>query len=128
MPNKRPCTTPSVSRDVTCAVVCTYGCDGGRISPTRCAVIDAALGGRESPHRAYRTPRAAAGSVRSVLVGGSGLASPADLGGFLRSKTTLRSRTRPCGDASLARCALGTRPCPLPPCPFESSPRCRRPL
>ena len=37
---------PTVSRGVTYAVVCTYGCDGGRISPTRCAVIDAALDGR----------------------------------------------------------------------------------
>src|SRR5215468_7296909 len=34
---------PTVSRGVTSAVVCTYGCDGGRIAPTRCAVIDAAL-------------------------------------------------------------------------------------
>jgi hypothetical protein len=39
-------TIPTVSRGVTYAVVCTYGCDGGRISPTRCAVIDAALDGR----------------------------------------------------------------------------------
>jgi len=37
---------PTVSRGVTYAVVCTYGCDGGRISPTRCAVIDAVLDGR----------------------------------------------------------------------------------
>jgi len=43
---------PTVSHGVTSVVVDTYGCDGGRISPTRCAVIDAALDGRESPHRA----------------------------------------------------------------------------
>src|SRR4029453_17680650 len=49
---------PTVSRGVTYAVVYIYGCDGGRISPTRCAVIDAALDGRERPHRAYRTPPA----------------------------------------------------------------------
>src|SRR3989449_2684345 len=40
------CDKPTVSLDVTSAVVDTYGCDGGRISPTRCAVIDAALDGR----------------------------------------------------------------------------------
>jgi len=37
---------PTVSLGVTYAVVCTYGCDDGRISPTRCALIDAALGDR----------------------------------------------------------------------------------
>jgi hypothetical protein len=35
---------PTVSLGVTYAVAYTYGCDDGRISPTRCAVIDAALG------------------------------------------------------------------------------------
>src|SRR6266567_5682267 len=30
------CHRPTVSLDVTSAVVDTYGCDGGRISPTRC--------------------------------------------------------------------------------------------
>ena len=35
---------PTVSLDVTCAVVCTYGCDDGRIGPTRCAIIAAGLG------------------------------------------------------------------------------------
>jgi pyruvate/2-oxoglutarate dehydrogenase complex dihydrolipoamide dehydrogenase (E3) component len=37
---------PTVSLVVTSAVVCTYGCDDGRISPTRCAIIDAGLDGR----------------------------------------------------------------------------------
>src|SRR5262245_49349228 len=31
---------PTVSLGVTCAVVCTYGCDNGRIAPTRCAMCD----------------------------------------------------------------------------------------
>jgi Xaa-Pro aminopeptidase len=38
--------TPTVSLGVTYAVADTYGCDDGRIWPTRCAVIDAALDGR----------------------------------------------------------------------------------
>ena len=37
---------PTVSLGVTSAVVNTYGCDNGRISPTHCAVIAAALDGR----------------------------------------------------------------------------------
>ncbi len=37
---------PTVSIGVTCAVVCTYGCNDGRIVPTRCAIIDAGLDGR----------------------------------------------------------------------------------
>jgi hypothetical protein len=36
----------TVSLVVTYVVACTYGYDGDRISPTRCAVIDAALDGR----------------------------------------------------------------------------------
>jgi len=46
--------TPTVSIGITCAVVCTYGCDDDRIAPTRCAIIDAELDGRESQCRAYR--------------------------------------------------------------------------
>jgi len=38
--------TPTVSLGVTCAVVYTYGCDDGRIAPTRCAIIAAGLDGR----------------------------------------------------------------------------------
>ena len=37
---------PTVCLDVTSVVVCTCGYDDGRIWPTRCAVIDAALDGR----------------------------------------------------------------------------------
>src|SRR6266699_1528559 len=37
---------PTVSLGVTYAVVYTYGCDDGRIAPTRCAVIAAGLDGR----------------------------------------------------------------------------------
>jgi hypothetical protein len=32
---------PTVSFGVTCAVAYTYGCDDGRIGPTRCAIIAA---------------------------------------------------------------------------------------
>src|SRR5882672_7169822 len=49
----------TVSLGVTCAVVYTYGCDDGRISPTRCALIDAAPVGRYSQRRACRIPPAA---------------------------------------------------------------------
>jgi DNA invertase Pin-like site-specific DNA recombinase len=38
--------TPTVSLGVTCAVVDTYGCDNGRIAPTRCAIIAAGLDGK----------------------------------------------------------------------------------
>ena len=37
--------TPTVCLGVTCVVVYAYGHDNGRIWPTRCAVIDAALDG-----------------------------------------------------------------------------------
>src|SRR6266446_10332735 len=37
---------PTVSHDVTSAVVGTYGCGGGRIALTHCALIDAGLDGR----------------------------------------------------------------------------------
>jgi type I restriction enzyme S subunit len=37
---------PTVSLGVTCAVVDTYGCDNGRIAPTRCAIIAAGLDGK----------------------------------------------------------------------------------
>src|SRR2546428_7115304 len=57
---------PTVSLGVTSAVVCTYGCDDGRISPTRCAIIDAGLDGRCRLRRTRRTPPAAARSVRNA--------------------------------------------------------------
>src|SRR5262245_23457004 len=37
---------PTVSLIVTYVVVCSYGYDDGRISPTHCALIDGRLGGR----------------------------------------------------------------------------------
>src|SRR5262249_28246151 len=43
---------PTVSRGVICAVVCTYGCDDGRIALTRCAIIGRVLG---APYRACGT-------------------------------------------------------------------------
>ena len=108
--------TPTVWSYVTSVVVDTYECDDGRIGPTRCALIDRRLGGRGSQGQGCRTPPPGARSARSVLAAASRLASPADPGGFPRSKTTPRSRTRPCDDASPARCAPGTHPSPLPPC------------
>src|SRR2546425_11261952 len=38
--------TPTVCLDATSLVVCSYGCDDGRIGPTRCAVIGAGRGDR----------------------------------------------------------------------------------
>src|SRR6266436_707642 len=98
---------PTVSLGVTYAVAYTYGCGDGRIAPTHCAVIDAGLDGRCRPRRACRTPPGAAGSEPG---------SPAAPGGFPQSGTTPPLTTRSCGDASLARCALGTHPCPLRSC------------
>src|SRR3989441_9214990 len=103
----------TVSLGVTCAVVCTYGCDDGRIAPPRCAIIDAGLDGRCRPRQACRTPPAGARSARSVLGAASRPASTADPGAFPRSKTIPPSVTTPCGDANRARCAPGTHPCRL---------------
>src|SRR5262249_38601168 len=73
--------------------------------------IVAARGDRCTPRPACSTPPAGAGSARSARAAGSGLASPADLGGSHRSRTIEPSGTIPCGDASCATCAPGTRPC-----------------
>src|SRR5262249_34119819 len=102
---------PTVSRGVTYAVVCTYGCDSGRISPTRCVIIDAGLDGRYRLHRSYKTPLAVAGSAHVGLAAASRLASTADPDGFPRSRTTPPSAIPPCGDAPPATCALDTHPC-----------------
>src|SRR5712691_4156497 len=59
----QPC-IPTVSLGVTSAVVCTYGCDDGRIGPTRCAIIDAGLDGRCRPRQASKRPPAKADSAR----------------------------------------------------------------
>src|SRR5436309_2790500 len=107
---------PTVSLGGTSAVVCTYGCGDGRIALTRCALIDGVLGDRCSQCPGYRTPPATAGSARSALVAKSRPVSIADPDGFPRARTTPRSWTRPCGDASPARCVPGTRPFPLHPC------------
>src|SRR5919109_1608687 len=95
---------PTVSLGVTYAVVCTYGCDDGRISPTRCAIIDAGLDGRSSLHRSYKTPPAAAGSAHVGLAAASRLASTAAPEGSHRSRTTPPSAITPCGDAPPAMC------------------------
>src|SRR5437868_15429814 len=97
---------PTVSLGVTCAVVCTYGCDDGRIVLTRCAIIDAGLDGRCSPRRTCSTPPAAARSARNALAAGLRPVSTADPGAFPRSRTTIR----PCGDASPPRYVPGIRP------------------
>src|SRR5215471_20163123 len=103
-----PFLIPTVSIGVTCVVAYTYGSDGGRISPTRCAVIVAGLDDRCSPRRADRTPPAGAGSARSALAAMSRPVSTIDPGAFHRSRTTPPSVTTSCGDARRARCAPGT--------------------
>src|SRR5712691_10207447 len=97
---KRPRSIPTVSLGVTCVVVDTYGCDDGRIGPTRCAIIDAGLDGRGRPCRTCRTPPAAARSAHTALAAGLRPVSTAAPGAFPRSRTTPPAETRPCGDAS----------------------------
>src|SRR4029077_8409818 len=104
---------PTVSIGVTYAVVYTCGFDDGRIWPTRCAVIVAGLGDRYNPRRADRTPPAGVGSARIAPAAASRPVSTIDPSGLHRPKTTRPSAITPCGDASRARCALGTHPCPL---------------
>src|SRR5712691_6943317 len=89
---------PTVWFYVISLVVYTYERDGGRIGPTRCALIDGRLGGRCSRCRVCRTLPAGASSARSVFAARSRRVSPADPGGFHRSRTTPRSRIRPCDD------------------------------
>src|SRR5262245_59316033 len=103
---------PTVSLDVTYAVVCTYGCDDGRIALTRCAIIAAGLDGRCRPRRTRRTLPAAARSGRNALAGGLRPVSTAAPGAFPRSRTTPPAGIRPCGDASPPRSAPGMRPYP----------------
>src|SRR5467141_3366657 len=85
---------PTVSLGVTYVMAHTYGCDDGRILPTRCAIIDAGLGDKWRPRRVCRTPPAAARSTRSALAGGSRPGSTADPGASPRSRTTPPSVTR----------------------------------
>src|SRR5439155_19971168 len=103
---------PTVPIDVTCAVVDIYGCDDGRIGPTRCAIIDAGLDDRERPCRTCRTPPAAARSGRNALAAGLRPVSTDDPGAFPRSRTRPRSGSTPCDGASPPRDALGTHPSP----------------
>src|SRR5229473_280027 len=50
---QKPCVIrPTVCLDVTSLAANTYGCDSGRIGPTRCALIDAVLGDRWRTHQA----------------------------------------------------------------------------
>src|SRR5712691_243451 len=105
----QPFLRPTVSLGVTSAVAYTYGYGDGRIEPARCALIAVALGDRWSRGRVCRTPPAAARSTHSALAVVSRPASAAAPGAFRRSRTTLRSRTRPCGDASPARDRNSTR-------------------
>src|SRR5204863_2617450 len=94
---------PTGCLDATSLVVCSYGCDDGRIGPTHCAVIGGALGDRSRARCACKTPPAGAYSTRSVLAGVSRPASTAAPGGFLRSRTRPRSGSTPCDDASPPR-------------------------
>src|SRR6185312_3626238 len=111
-----PYHTPTVCLGVTYVVVYAYGHDNGRIWLPRCAVIVAALGGRWSPLPAHSTPPAGAGSAHSALAARSERASTVALGASRPLRTILPAGTMPCGDASRARCAPDTRPCPLRPC------------
>ena len=111
---------PTVSLGVTSAVVDTYGCNDGRIAPTRCAIIAAGLGDRWSRCRGCSRPPAGAGSARIAPAATSRPASTFDPGGSLRSRTIPPSATTPCDEASRARSAPATRPCRPRPCLFES--------
>src|SRR5882762_10330478 len=64
---------PTVCLGATYVVAYTYGYDGGRISPTHCAIIDVALGDRSRQRRACSRPPAGAGSARIGLVAGNWL-------------------------------------------------------
>jgi hypothetical protein len=81
---------PTVSLGVTYVVVCSYGRNDGRISPTHCALIDGRLGGRCSRCQGCRTPPVGARSAHSGLAVALREVSTAAPGGFLRSRTTQR--------------------------------------
>src|SRR5438093_6178504 len=107
---------PTVCLHVTSLVASSCGYDNGKSGPTHCALIGAARGDRCNQCWVCRTPPAGARSAHSGLAAGSRLVSTAAPGGFPRSRTTPRSASTPCGDASPPRSAPGTRPCPLHPC------------
>src|SRR5207302_11118970 len=108
----------TTAHDVTSAVEDTYGYADHRISPTRSAIIHAGLDGRCRLRRRRRTPPAAAPSARNALAAGLRPVPTADPGAFPRARTTPPVGIRPCGDASRARSALGTHPCPPRLCLF----------
>src|SRR5262245_31212794 len=87
---------PTVCFGVTSLAANTCGCDGGRIGPTRCALIDAARGDRWRTRQASSTSPAAARSDRSGLVGGSRPVSTAAPGGFHGPRTRPQSGSTPC--------------------------------
>src|SRR5262245_66652008 len=91
---------PTVSKRATCAVVCTYGCDEGRIAPTRCAISDAGLDGGCREH-------GDAGSYAAVGISSTSRSIP----GYQRLKMALSSpfsiRTRVCNN----NCALSLDHC-----------------
>src|SRR2546426_6280621 len=87
---------PTVCLGVTSFLANTYGYDDGKSGPTRCALIGDVLGDRCRGCWACRTPPVAARSTRSALAVGSRPASPADPGGFHRSRTTSRSGPTSC--------------------------------
>src|SRR5215471_13394431 len=105
--NCNGCFILTVCLGVTSAVANIYGCDNGRIGPTRCAVIDGVLGDRWSRGRVGRTPRTAAGSARSALAVALRLACTAALGGSPQPRTRPRSGSTPWDDASPPRSAPG---------------------
>src|SRR6185369_1757280 len=75
MDNLGDCSKPIVCLGVTYALAYTCGCGGGRIGPTRCAVIAAARDDRWRTRQASRTSPAAARSAHSALATGSRLAA-----------------------------------------------------
>jgi len=80
MDNLGDCSKPIVCLGVTYALVYTCGCGGGRIGPTRCAVIAAARDDRWRTRQASRTSPAAARSAHSALAAESRLAAPLPAG------------------------------------------------
>jgi hypothetical protein len=62
---------PTVCLGVTYTVANAYGCDKGRIGPTRCAAIAGARGDRWSRCQGCSTPPAGAGAAHSALAAAS---------------------------------------------------------
>src|SRR5262245_51813551 len=94
---------PTVWFYVISLVANTCGYNGGRIGPTRCALIDGAPGDKCSQCWARRIPPAGACSTHSGPEAELKPASTAAPDASLRSRTTPRSGIGPCDDASPAR-------------------------